>query len=226
MPPLPPVSQCISIQLTWTDQNDLNVTNRFHVAYAGAAPSQTQLDTYTTQVHGAAVTNLAPQYVPAVQLTQITVTDLGSVFGLRSINNTAIPGTNTGGAAAPSGMAVLMNAKVGRRYRGGKPRLYLPIGNTNAFSGGNQWNSTLVSGSQSAWNAFIAQITNVTAGGWQVANNVNVSYYQGFTAVTSPTTGRARNVPKLRTNPITDPITGWTTNPIIGSQRRRYGRSK
>jgi hypothetical protein len=50
---------------------------------------------------------------------------------------------------------------------------------------------------------------------------VNVSYYNGFTVVTNPTTGRARNVPTLRGTPVVDTVTGIVARVQVGSQRRR-----
>jgi hypothetical protein len=65
---------------------------------------------------------------------------------------------------------------------------------------------------------------DVEAGGWTGAgtlDQVNVSYYSDFDVVISPTTGRARNVPRPRGTPLVSPITTRAARARIGSQRRR-----
>jgi hypothetical protein len=57
------------------------------------------------------------------------------------------------------------------------------------------------------------------------AFQVNVSYFSGFTNVTFPS-GRIRPVPKLRSVPLVDTVTSWSTNPNVASQRRRNLQSK
>ena len=58
---------------------------------------------------------------------------------------------------------------------------------------------------------------------------VNISFYEGFTVVTDARTGRSRNVSQRRPDgPTVDVITGFSINPKLGSQRRRnlHGRGR
>jgi hypothetical protein len=64
----------------------------------------------------------------------------------------------------------------------------------------------------------------VQAAGWAGAgtlSHVSLSYFSGFTVITSPTTGRARNVPTVRSSPLIDPVVTLKTQTSIGTQRRR-----
>jgi len=56
----------------------------------------------------------------------------------------------------------------------------------------------------------------------RAASQVNVSYYEGFKVVTDPRTGRSRNVSLVRPEGTAiDAITGFSSNPKLGSQRLR-----
>jgi hypothetical protein len=70
-------------------------------------------------------------------------------------------------------------------------------------------------------NAFFAALEAAVWSGASSLAQVNVSYYKGFTVVTSPTTGRARNVPTLRSAPVVDAVTAQAVRTSIGTQRRR-----
>ena len=118
--------------------------------------------------------------------------------------------------------AFLGSMKIARRYRGGKPRTYLPIGGAGKLQDAQTWTSAFVADIQAALNQIIADIAVTASGGCALGNLVNVSYYEGFVSSQNPITLRWRTIPKQRTaGPLVDPVTSWVAETRIGSQRRR-----
>jgi hypothetical protein len=115
----------------------------------------------------------------------------------------------------------MIQFNIARRYRGGKPKIFLPAGVAADISNTNTWGSTFLATANTDWAAFAAA---VLAAGWTGAGtltHVNVSYYTGFTVVTNPVTHRARNVPTLRGAPVVDTVISYAAEVDIASQRRR-----
>jgi hypothetical protein len=96
------------------------------------------------------------------------------------------------------------------------------MGTETDLATSGEWDPTSVGVFTSAISQFFIDVTGIIWGVSEVTTHVNVSYYQGFTVVTDPITGRARNVPKLRSGgPLVDVISSVTARPIVGTQRRR-----
>jgi len=165
-------------------------------------------------------TNFAPLCHPQVSLTSVVVTDLSSPTGGQGTSTGAVVGTRAG-TTLTSNDCFLVDFKINRRYRGGKPRQYWPFGIQTDILDPQHWTTTFVTAVTNAHNAMGAAAISLTWSGGQIANSINISWYQGFTVVTNPVTGRARNVPKLRTTPLTDQVTASTFSQRIATQRRR-----
>jgi hypothetical protein len=115
-----------------------------------------------------------------------------------------------------------MAHQIARRYRGGKPKSFFPWGVVTDFSSPQLWTSAFANSATGDYATFIAAVRAIAAGSTTLSNYVNVSYFSGSTVVINPVTGRARNVPTLRTGgPVVDSIVASTANTRIGSQRRR-----
>jgi hypothetical protein len=117
--------------------------------------------------------------------------------------------------------SVVSSYTIQRRYRGGHPRGYWPFGVTTDLQNDVDWTAAFVTACNTGFSTFF---TALFAAGWTGAGTltqVNVSYYDGFTVVVSPTTGRARNVPTLRVSPVQDTILIVACKVSIGTQRRR-----
>jgi hypothetical protein len=210
------------VQLKYRVGTDTGALTKLHFAYTGSAPTTADATSIANGIASAWNTNLATLMANGLPLEDVTVTDLASSTGVEVTVSTSYVGSRSGSVNANS-VAVLTNASVARRYRGGKPRSYMPGGVANDLSAG-QWTSSF----QTAWNtgyrAFIAAVEALSAGGTSLSNSVSVSYYSGFTSVTNPITGRTKDVAKLRTGgPVVDTITAWSINPSTGNQRRRAG---
>lgn len=157
---------------------------------------------------------------PGTLLTGVKVTDLSSSSGGVGEHSQSTAGTGNV-ASLPGGTSVLVNYLINRRYRGGKPRSYFPWGSETEMATRQSWVGTFITDCTSALTTYFAAVIGLVVGGTTLTSHVNVSYYEGFTVVTNPVTGRSRNVPKLRTTPVVDDILSWSVSAKPGSQRRR-----
>lgn len=220
MPALPPVAKTLRVSLKTTDGVALNERTRFYLAYTGPAPTVAQLNTFATAVSTEWATHMLALYNAAIHLVEVDVTDLDSVSGAVGSNTTVVAGTRAG-TANPQALAALVNFHIARRYRGGKPRVYLAAGVAADQASTSQWTAAFQSALVTAWNQLIAACVAAPWASATITGQINVSYYAGFTVVTNPVTGRAKNVAKLRVTPVQDTVTAVTVNLVFASQRRR-----
>jgi hypothetical protein len=193
---------------------------RFFISYSGTAPTNSDLDTFCTAVSTAYGTNLKSLADTGGGLKEVDASDLSSATGAIGVWTGSIAGTR-GSTFIGAGTSLIESYKIARRYRGGHPRGYWPFGIQTDMLDRNTWKGTFTAACDTGFAAFF---TAVLAAGWTGAGTLlhtNVSYYQGFTVVTNPITGRARNVPSLRGTPVVDTVTSLFTQGQIGSQRRR-----
>jgi hypothetical protein len=219
MTPLPAVPNVVKAQLLWSDSADITCYNGLFFSYSGSGPDAADCHDFLL----ALVTALGSHnglWTSTTMLLGGTATDLSSSSGAQGVVNVSYDGDLSGGDLA-GGTALVASYTLNRRYRGGKPRNYFPWGSSTSLETRQAWNSGFVDSSASAINATITSVLGETYGGMTIQNHVNVSYYEGSRVVTSPTTGRARNVPIPRADPLVNPITGLSILGRPGSQRRR-----
>ena len=227
MPPLPPVPNVLVIQMKFTVGN-ANVMSRVNVRYVSASPTRNDLIAYATHIDAMIGSHLLPLCSEQVKTVEVMITDLTSDTAARGIATSSQVGTRPG---LPNGAAVaaLINFKVARRYRGGKPRIYFPFFVAADLTDRLTWTSDAIIGATTGWDTFMNAVIDGAPAVSRVVEQVNISLYEGFTVVTDPRTGRSRNVSQLRTDgPAIDRITGFSINPKLGSQRRRnlHGRRR
>jgi hypothetical protein len=223
MPPLPPVPNVFLVQLKHTYSNDTDVANRVHCGFTGGSPSGTDLATFAQHIMSQASATWASEMSTAVTLTLVTVTDLSSPTGAVGTSTTSVPGTRAG-SELPAHTCVLWNQKVARRYRGGKPRVYLPWGVAGDLLDAQHWTPAAITSFQSGLGNIIGAIQGVVVGPATTSALRNVSYYLGSTATltgsgTAYERGHTRSTP--RTTPLVDALTSNTINPRPATQRRR-----
>lgn len=219
MAPLPAVSEVVRVDLKYTWASDTDVLNRFFVTYTGTAPTVANLNTFCAAVRGAWNTNLKAFAQTAVVLTQTEATDLTSSSAARGLDSTSVTGTRNG-AILPAQTSVVVRLAIARRYRGGKPRIYMPLFDSTDLQNGQAWKSASTASLLTSVNAFFAAVLAAPWAGATLNSLVNVSYYNGFHNVTYPS-GRVRSVPTLRGTPTVDTVTAFSINPAPGTQRRR-----
>ena len=220
MPALPAVPQVIEMKLGFETNGEAEFGCRSFWQFSGATPSATTLETFCQAASTQFMDQFASTISQATQLRQIVMTDLSSSTAARGEWNGAIGGTDTNIGLPPSCVAVL-NFGISRRYRGGKPKMFLPCGTTADLLQRNTWTPAFTSGLAGYWSNFNTQVCIFEADGTSIKQQVNVSWYSGFKTVTNPITGRTRNVPQLRGQPVVDRIDSWSVRSYVGAQRRR-----
>lgn len=221
MPALPSVPGVLRAQLLWSDSSDLNVTTTLFFGYSGGAPSDAAALVLATEIL-TAMDAAASQWLVSVQLTGCVVTDLSSDMGAQAEFSGNTPGTLAGEVLAGA-TSLVANYTISRRYRGGKPRSYLPWGSSATLENAQQWDATFLANSRSKLDTFFATCIGSTSGGTTITNQVNVSYYEGSTAVIVGAAGsqRGKTIPTRRLVPLVNAVTSRSLLTRPGSQRRR-----
>lgn len=223
MPALPPVPGVMRLTLKHTLGSDIDAVVRLYFQYTGSAPTATTLTTMCGTIATAWGTGIKADAPSDCTLATVELQDLATSTGATGQTNPATAGTRAGGVL-PAQTCALINYTVSRHYRGGKPRSYLPYLTQSDILTGQTWVVASINGLATAWQTFITAIIAAGAGGTTIANQCNVSFYSGFTVVTNPVTGRARNVAKPRVTPLVDAITSMAGSPRFATQRRRTTR--
>jgi len=217
--------------LTWKRQGDNTVDQINFWSYTGSPPMASDLVNMASAVIGFAETHFATLCDTFTGVVSCVCTDISVDPVTQGENGTSWVGTRTGALLAPATCAVV-NKKPANPYRGGKPKNFLPFGTGGDVADTGLWASAFVTAVNTAYDAWVNDVSGDGFGGTNLAAEVMVSYYTGGSVVTiSPTTGRARNTPKKRG--VTYPGVTGTWSPkqfalgssacsdIIGSQRRR-----
>jgi len=209
VPPLPAANKVVKVEITGL-RNGIDWANIFHFAYAGTAPTFAQMATFAdAEVH-----EYGSQFFTLMD-TETSVegcvcTDLTSDTSAQGTATFHDAGTRSGGSIGAQ-VALLVNDHIQRRYRGGKPRHYMPFGVTTDLTNDNTWTGTFQTTCETQYSAFIANtLTNVWSGGGPLTY-VNLSYYANKA---------------LRAVPVTDAILSNSINPMVATIRRRDGRKR
>lgn len=217
-PPLP-ASPCLRVKLDYTQSDAALAGSRFYLSYAGAAPTAGNCETIAADIAGFWLTDLAPLVSNLWELTEVDVLDISSLAGASGQWEGSHAGTVTG-EPVPANCAVNIEFDIARRYRGGKPRMFLPPPDSSNLSDIGHWNADVVSGTNTAIAAFFAAIEALSVGAVGALAHVNLSYYSGFKNVTN-SSGRTRAAPTYRTAALLDTVQGYSTKGVVGSQKRR-----
>lgn len=161
-----------------------------------------------TGVHGAWKTNMLPRFVTSYVLQSVAAEDLTSASGGQAVFAGSFAGSN-GSTAISSSTAKLISHKIARRYRGGHPRTYAPPPAAPALADPQHWTTADVTGTQTAYNAFVTGVIASTVTGNTIDQHVSVSYFSGHA---------------MRVTPIIDVIKSSVVETVVATQRRRIGR--
>lgn len=224
MPALPAVPKVLQLAFgVRNTENGYVDINRLHFSYTGTAPSVGSLAAFAATSLTAFATALAPSTGDNKTFASVEAVDLSSPTSAVATATGATAGA-LGGAILPADVAMVISATVARRYRGGHPRSYLPVGDATKLNSDVLWDGAFVTAVHTAWIGFQ---TAVGGAGWAGAGTVapvNVSYYFGYHNVLYPS-GRRVDVPSLRVGgPVVDLITAYVARARVGTQRRRIGR--
>lgn len=203
----PPVPNTALMRLTYT-MGDKIAENILHWVYtpAGNAPLSF-IEALATNGDAAAGTFEAMMDT-TTQYQSCTVTDLNSDIGFTVEGGTPVTGTREG-STLPANVALLASYTLGRRYRGGHPRTYLPWFTSSDIETPQTWVAASLAEASPVWGAALASIASTAAGGYSVLHQAQVSYVTGLLP---------------RVVPVTDQIFYSVLDTNIASQRRRDGR--
>lgn len=220
MPALPPVPQTLRIAYDWTIDEDMKAVCREYYRYSGPGASAAGLATLAGNIHSSYVTNLAPLFHSSRVLNSVQITDLTSATAPEGGATGDAPGTRAG-TKLPASAAVLQSQEISRRYRGGHPRTYWPMGVEDDMFDSQTWKNNFCRVEvQNGLNAHFTDWSTDLVPGIDFVENVNISYYEGFTVHTG-TTGRARNVSTPRLAPLVDVVQGFIIRLAIAQIRKR-----
>jgi hypothetical protein len=219
VPVLPAVAKVLRIDLFSTNGGNTRVKDRFFMNYSGAISTSADLTTFANTIANSLGTRFAPLQQNQFTWTGIEITDLSSISSPQVVVSTSKVGT---GATTPAGAAaaLVLKFKIPRRYRGGHPRFYMSGLKNTDYGAPPTWQAATLTAWVSAWQNFITDISAAPPASLNVVQQVNVSYYSGFTNFTYPS-GRSRPRPTLRNVPLVDIVIGVSANPNVASQRRR-----
>jgi hypothetical protein len=209
MPPLPSPGKVIKLENFFSNENGRGV-NIFHIAYNGNPPSVADLN----GLHSAIIASLDYIYNHngAVSLTvyQQILTDLSSDTGASAEYTDSTTGT-VAGAVLPMSAAVVVSWPILRRYRGGHPRSYFPLGTADTLEGTStiDWQASFLTNVQNDALGFMNGVGDYTGPNIGNTTLVNVSYRSGGS---------------LRPTPLVDLLQHPIAKVRICTQRRRLGK--
>jgi hypothetical protein len=115
---------------------------------------------------------------------------------------------------------ILVQHKIGARYRGGHPRTYLPPSGTANTTSGDTWTNTFVATATSAWTALKSGVnSDLAAAGLAAATQCAPRYTYTYTA--DNVKHKFTKVRSTFLGPF--PVSGFTVDTQIATQRRRLG---
>lgn len=217
-PPLP-ASNVVRCALDYVEADGAVAGSRFYLGFSGTAPSAADCITLAGDIATAWNTDLAVLVQQEYSLNEVDVLDISTNAGKSGVVAVSHPGTDAS-SSTPQQVATNVEYTIGRRYRGGKPRMYLPPPGRAAFAGENRWSAAFVAQCNTQVAAFFHALEALNVGAMGTLTHVNLSYYSGFVNVTN-SSGRTRAAPKYRASALLDTVTGYKTNAVMSSQKRR-----
>jgi hypothetical protein len=193
--------------------------SRFYLSYSGSAPSGANCTTLASDIAAAWQANFPGTLPSTWALTEVDVLDIATDSGLSGQWTGSHPGTRSG-TPLPSQCASNVEFGLARRYRGGKPRMYVPPGCTGDQQDAGHWESAYVALFTASVSQMMTAIEALSVGSMGTLAHVNLSYYKGFTNITN-SSGRERAVPTYRSAALVDTVTGYSGKAEISSQKRR-----
>jgi len=217
VPALPNAPNCLQLRFLHTVGTDTNTG--WHLFFRADKPAtQADMDGLTAAANTSWGTQLGPLHAADVTLTSVHGIDLYSASGVVSVSSTPHVGTRTGGFL-PASSCALYNMGIGRRYRGGKPRQYVPAGTQPDLSNAQTWAAAFINALNTAMNSLIGACAVQILSWSTIADLVNISYYHQVPNTVVPPTPAFQTV--VRPVPQIDNIVTHATSSTVGSQRRR-----
>lgn len=222
--PIPTPSGVVHIRLGWTIASSIFFGGGFDMGYAGSGLDSAQLADVAGDVATQYATDMVGLFQSQVSLTSVTCGDLqnpSTVDGSVAVSHV---GTRSG-SYMTTGVCASLAFNPNRKYRGSRPKIFLPAGVSGDLTTDQKWGSAFIADVEAAWLAFTADIvTNSPAGiTLQTQRYVN---YDGppYAVVSNSGKTRSHSVPTKVDPPGVYGILGVTMGAKVASQRRRLGK--
>lgn len=220
MTPLPSAPNVIKLSHVFNLGEAANARSHLFVGYSSAPPDATDLNSLCLAAGVSWASEFAGYLITGYDFLGVEAVDLSSPSGAFGSHPVVVAGSRAG--AVPGGQAqTLIEMKVARRYRGGKPKSFWPMGSGDDVTGPNTWNPAFIVNLNVSLATYLAVIFPVTFGALVTTGLVNVSYYGPPHHVITNSSGRVRNSSTLRSAPVVEPIVSTLFVPKLASQRRR-----
>jgi hypothetical protein len=223
VPTMQPVPNVLRITYGFTVGDDTDVTSKTHYTWSGTAPSASTCVTLAGDIYAEAALEFAGLMSITTYLTSVRVTDLTSTTAGDGTHAALTVGSRAGDQL-PASTCVVINRQIARRYRGGKPRAYVPFGVINDLQTAQTWTSAFQTAVNNGHSTLDTYIRTLAVAGCTLGTEVTIAYYGPPYTIHTGTTGRVRNVPTARVPPIVDTVIGSGASLTLGSQRRRVRR--
>lgn len=155
------------VQIGWSgDFHDAFALNTFYVFGTGVAGASTAaLAAYATAVYGALnVAAFKNALFSGNNIAFVRCFDWSTPAGAEGADNTVTAGLATGSPLSAQN-AMLINFAVPLRFRGGHPRMYMPLGMPVDLQTPLAWTTTFVTALQAAVTTFWGVVSSTTIGG-------------------------------------------------------------
>jgi len=220
--PPDPDNPTIRVRLDWTEADGFKGGNRIYLNYSDGPPTATQCQALATYI----LTTLFPATLASLisnnwALTEVDVLDITTESGLSGTHTGSAAGTR-GTSSLPAQCATNIEFNIVERYRGGKPRIYLPPGLTTDLANPSTYNSTYQNAMGVAWGDFIddMEITGLVSA--NDLTHVDLSYYKGYATTTPPWRGPGfKYPPKYRPTAVSRVVQSYAVKTLLSSQKRR-----
>lgn len=219
MPALPSVPNYIKSVVDWTIEGDPMGQTINYWQKSGGGGSIADMNSIAAAIATSFGNRLKALYLASTSVTGCSAIDLSSPTANSGLDNTTTAGTRAGSRLSP-GTAVVNVHHIARRYRGGHPRNYLPLGASADVVSAGTWDPTFITAVNTAWANIVTDVLG-SHGSTTLISLSNVSYYGPPNRTITGSTGRVKTVSTVRTVPLTDVITASAASAKIGSQRRR-----
>jgi len=217
--PAPPPANVLKINPRWT-YGPFSGGSRFYIAYTSGTPLTEDCQLIANEAVSAWANYMQGLCSSAQVHTETVVTDLSSSTGATALYVSSLTGSRSG-TSMPTQVAAEIAFVIARRYRGGHPKIYLPLGVTADLASDSQWGSTFIAAVNTAWGNYVSHILSTSGLTVTLTTHVNYSKYFQYNTVGPYPDGKLKYPPKPRTTAILDPILTHNLNAMLASQRRR-----
>lgn len=215
-----PDAKTVRIAQGFSDEDGHVAQCRFYLAYAGAIGVTADYTAVALACAASVTTNLMPNVHSTWTQGETFATDLTSDTSPQGTAVSSTVGGLTGGRL-PASTALIVSREVGRRYRGGHSRVYIPCGDDTKLQTDATWTAAFASLMGEAW----ATVESDTAASfWGTSGTVTAvmaSFYLGFTNEAYGSPVKYRRVPTPRAAGVNFPVINYVQRTALGTQRRR-----